>query len=313
MTHLPLGPGAEFDRIRRIIDRVGSAALTLGDDCALLEWPGGTLTVSTDATVEGVHFRSGWLTLAEVGWRATARALSDLAGEGATALGVLVALTTPRDAGADAIAELMGGAADAAAMAGARIVGGDLTAGDRWHVVVTVIGTAERPVTRAGAEPGDGIWVTGELGGARLALDAWLTGGEPDPAARRAFAEPSARIAAGVALAEAGAHAMLDLSDGLGGDAAHLAAASGVRLVIDLERVPVAPGVPSPEYAAAGGEDYELLAAMPPAFDDRAASVVARGGVALTRIGRVEAGAGAEFLRDGLPVTVTGWDHFSGR
>jgi thiamine-monophosphate kinase len=313
VTHLPLGPGAEFDRIRRIIERVGPTALTLGDDCALLEWPGGTLTVSTDATVEGVHFQPGWLTLAEVGWRATARAMSDLAAEGAAALGALVALTTPRDAGADAIAELMGGAADAAASAGARILGGDLTAGDRWHVVVTVIGTAERPVTRAGAQAGDGIWVTGELGRARMALDAWLAGGEPDPAARRAFATPSPRITAGMALADAGAHAMIDLSDGLGGDAAHLAAASGVRLVIDLDRVPAAPGVPSPAYAAGGGEDYELLAAMPAAFDSRAASVAARAGATLTRIGCVETGAGAVFLSGGVPVTVPGWDHFAPR
>ena len=311
MTHLPLGPGGEFDRIRGIIARLGAAAPTLGDDCALLEWPGGTLAVSTDATIEGVHFLDGWLTHAEIGWRAAARAFSDIAAEGASPIGAVVALTAPRDASDDAIVDVMGGAGDAAASVGATILGGDLAAGDRWHLVVTVIGTALRAVTRAGAAPGDVLWVTGELGGARAALDAWLAGEEPDPRARRAFASPAPRVAAGIALAEAGARAMIDVSDGLGGDAPHLAAASGVRLVFDLDRIPVAPGSASPLHAAGGGEDYELLVAMPPAFEPEASALADAAGVALTRVGRVEAGAGAIFLLGGVPVGVPGWDHFA--
>src|SRR5690606_11215644 len=143
-------------------------------------------------------------------------------------------------------------------------------------------------------------------------LDSMLAGREPAPAARRAFALPVPRIAAGTALAEAGARAMLDISDGLGGDAAHLAAASGVRLVIEVERLPAAARV-SVLDAAAAGEDYELLAAMPPDFDAHAAAVARRAGVPLTRVGRIEAGEGAVFLHSGAPVQVAGWDHFAVR
>jgi thiamine-monophosphate kinase len=310
VSHLPLGPGGEFDRIRQIIERVGSTGVALGDDCALVEWPGGTLALSTDATIEDVHFRRAWLTEAEIGWRAAARALSDLAAEGAEALGILVALTAPRAATAEALAEVMGGAADAVGAVGGRVLGGDLAAGDRWHLVVTVVGAAARPVTRAGAEPGNELWVTGALGGARAALDAWLGGLEPDPTARRAFASPTPRIAVGVALAAAGARAMVDLSDGLGGDARHLAAASATRLVIDLDRLPLAPTAGSALDAARGGEDYELLVAMPAGFGSAAAGVAERTGVPLTKVGRVEAGTGVLFLLAGVETEVAGWDHF---
>lgn len=314
MTHGALGPGGEFDRIRGIIERLGAAAAPgLGDDCALLEWPGGTVVLSTDATIEDVHFRRSWLEPAEIGWRAAARALSDLAAEGADAVGVLVALAAPRDAGGAVIAEVMAGAGDAAGSVGARVLGGDLAAGDRWHIVVTVVGTASRPVTRTGAVPGDRLWLTGRLGGARAALDAWTAGREPDVASRRAFARPEPRIASGRALAAAGAHAMIDLSDGLGSDAAHIAAASAVRVLIDLDRVPIAAAEP-PSRRAAGGDDYELLAAMPAAFDEGAADEIARRtGVPLTRVGRIEAGTGTRLLQNGTPVEAPGWDHFAPR
>lgn len=312
-----MGPGPEFDAIRSVLERLGPAAGSLGDDCALLDPPAATLVLSTDATIEDVHFRRSWLAPHELGWRAAARALSDLAGEGAEPLGVLVAVTTPPDAPAGALAELMSGAGEAAASVGARVLGGDLAAGKMWHLVVTVVGAAARPVTRAGAQPGDELWVTGELGASRAAVDAWLAGNPPDPSARTAFARPMPRVAAGRALAAAGARAMLDVSDGLGGDARHLAAASGVKLVIDVERLPVASAVRGAAgaepgaavlYAAAGGDDYELLAAMPPGLDR--AMLAAAAGTALTCIGRVEQGAGAEFLLRGRPVQPAGWDHF---
>ncbi len=184
-----------------------------------------------------------------------------------------------------------------------------------------MLGTAVRPVTRVGAVPGDGIWVTGALGGARAALHAWLGGGAPGAAARAAFAHPVPRIASGQALALAGAHAMLDLSDGLGGDAEHLAAASGVRLDIDLDRIPIATpvaeiatreGSRAAIFAAEGGEDYELLAAMPAEFDAATAERLARtSGVSLTRIGTVRAGTGTLFLDQGRPVVLRGYDHFA--
>ncbi len=315
-----LGPGREFDRIRRILERLGAAARGIGDDCAVVPEAPGRLVVSVDLAVEGVHFRRDWLTLEEIGWRAAAAALSDLAAEGATVVGILASVGVPAAASEDDLANLMAGAGAAVHAVGGTVLGGDLTASDRWVLDVTVLGRAERPVTRAGARPGDGLWVTGRLGGARAALRTWLAGGAPDAEARAAFVRPRPRIAAGQALARAGAHAMLDLSDGLGGDAGHLAAASGVALEIDLTLLPVAPsalplalreGLPPALFAAQGGEDYELLAALPAGFGEGDASRLAvDAGVSVTRIGVVGAGEGTRFLLEGRPLTLTGYDHF---
>ncbi|MEO8139244.1 MAG: thiamine-phosphate kinase [Gemmatimonadota bacterium] len=317
---IPLGPGLEFDRIRRILDRLGPIARGVGDDCAILPDGPGRLVVSVDLSIEGVHFRHDWLTLEEIGWRATAAALSDLAAEGAATIGVLTSIGVPSVATDDELTALMSGVGAAAHAAGGAVLGGDLTASKRWVIDVTVLGRALRPVTRVGAAPGDGLWVTGTLGGARAALHAWLAGGAPHPGARSAFAHPVPRIAAGQALARAGAHAMLDLSDGLGGDAEHLAAASGVALEIDLDLVPVAPaaiptavreGISPALFAAQGGEDYELLAALPADFDAAAAARLSgETGVALTRIGAVHSGAGTRFLLAGVAVALMGHDHF---
>jgi thiamine-monophosphate kinase len=315
-----LGPGREFDRVRRILDRLGPVAQGVGDDCAIVPDGPGRLLVSVDLSIEGVHFRHDWLTLEEIGWRATAAALSDLAANGAATVGVLSSVGVPAVATDEELMALMSGVGAAAHAAGGTVLGGDLTASKRWVIDVTVIGRAARPVTREGAQPGDGLWVTGELGGARAALHAWLAGGAPHPAARTAFAHPVPRIGVGQALARAGAHAMLDLSDGLGGDAGHLAAASGVALEIDLGLVPVAATarlmamheeVSPPIFAAEGGEDYELLAALPAEFEAMAASALSgETGVALTRIGTVREGAGARFVLDSELVHLQGHDHF---
>jgi thiamine-monophosphate kinase len=318
--HLPLGPGAEFDRIRSIIAALGPAGGELGGDCALIPAGAGALAVSTDTSVEGVHFRRDWLSMEEIGWRAAAAALSDLAAAAASPVGVLAAVTAPAGSSESDIVALMRGVGAAAAAHGGRVLGGDLSRGDGWSVTMTVLGRAERPLTRRGAVPGDRLWVTGALGGARAALEHWQRG-EPAPAdARRAFAHPVPRIAAAARLAALGAHAALDLSDGLGGDARHLAAASTVELVIELERVPVAPaalveaqraGIAPGRFAAEGGEDYELLVALPPHFGERdAPELTHAAGVALTMIGAVREGAGVHFSLHGLPVELNGWDHF---
>ena len=315
-----LGPGPEFDRIRRIARALGEHARGLGDDCALVPDGDGTLAVSTDVSVEGVHFRLDWIEPAEAGWRACAAALSDLAAVGAAPVGVLSAITVPRGAPDEVLAEFAGGIGEAAAATGAAVIGGDLSAGPAWSVAVTVIGRAERPVTRAGARPGDGVWVTGTLGGARAAVEAWGRGDPPAAAARAAFAHPEPRIAAGRWLAAHGARAMLDLSDGLAGDAGHLAAASDVKLELTLESVPVAAAaiaeakrldLPVQQFAAEGGEDYELLAALPPEFG--AADVgefEAACRIALTRVGTVKRGRGVRVELAGRPLTLRGYDHF---
>jgi thiamine-monophosphate kinase len=315
---LALGPGAEFDRIRSIIAELGPEAHRIGDDCVLLPSGPEFLALSTDVSVEQVHFRLDWIALREAGWRATAAALSDLAAEAAEPAGILCALTLPQTAPESDLLEVMRGVRDAARSVGTAVLGGDLSSGPCWTLAVTVIGRSERPVTRRGAQPGDGLWVTGELGGSRSALEAWRRGEQPSSAARARFAGPVPRIAAGRWLGSRGARAMLDLSDGLAGDAGHLAAASGVALEIDLERLPVAPeaepearrlGFSPQQFAAEGGEDFELLVAMPPDFDGPAL-FAQECELALTRVGRVLAGSGARFLQHGRSVALTGFNHF---
>jgi thiamine-monophosphate kinase len=268
--NLALGPGPEFDRIRAIAGVLGVQAAGLGDDCGLFREGDEFLALSTDVSVEGVHFRRQWITPEEAGWRAAAGALSDLAAEGAEPIGILAAVTVPAGAQPGDLLQVMAGIGAAARMVGGRVLGGDLSSGACWSVAVTVVGRTRVPVTRGGAEPGDGLWVTGYLGGARAALEAWLRGDTPLPGARSRFAHPVPRIGAGRWLARHGARAMIDLSDGIAGDAPHLGAASRVAVEIDLESLPLAPeveeeakrrGVPPPQFAAEGGEYYEGHAA----------------------------------------------------
>jgi thiamine-monophosphate kinase len=198
--------------------------------------------------------------------------------------------------------------ADLAAETGTTLAGGDLTRSAVLFVAVTVVGHGDGPdafVTRAGARPGDLLAVTGELGGATAGLMLLADGdrgGELDPEARAALLErqrrPRPRLDAGIALAAAGATAMIDISDGLGGDARHLAEASGARLRIDAARLPVAAGVAAVaedplRVAVSGGEDYELLAALPAAELDTE-RLAAAAGTAVTVVGEVVAGSGVE-------------------
>jgi thiamine-monophosphate kinase len=315
-ANLALGPGAEFDRIRSILGRLGDRAAGVGGDCALIPVQDGHLAVSVDLSIEGTHFRLEWLSLEEVGWRAAAGALSDLAAAGAEAIGILASVGAPREAPAADLTSLMAGVGAAAASVGGSVLGGDLAAASSWLVDVTVIGRVERPVTRAGARPGDGVWVSGRLGSARAALDALVRGVSPNPEARAAFARPQPRLDLGRALSRRGVTAMIDLSDGLGGDAGHLAAASGCAIEIDLGLVPVGPGVEEQAarrsvhpavYAAAGGEDYELLFTLPAEAGTRATL----GGVPVTRIGRVAEGSGVHLRLDGRDQEIHGFDHFA--
>lgn len=309
--HGALGPGAEFDLIRRLLARWGTAASDIGDDAALLDVPPGErLVASTDVSLEGVHFRRDWFAPDEIAYRATVAALSDLAAMGAVPLGMLLALTIPRDALPD-VDRLADGVRDAAAGARCPIVGGDVSRGEHLCLTITVLGTASTPVRRAGARPGDTLYVTGELGGPAAALAA-LAAGQVVPASyRHRLMRPVPRLAQGRWLAQHGATAMIDLSDGLASDVAHLAAASDVRIEVDLDRVPRMDGV-SPLAAAVAGEEYELVCTLP---DETA---VARfgpiDGVPLTAIGRVSAGVPeAVFTLRGERVDPgRGYDHLSG-
>ncbi len=301
-----------------MVAALGEQGKGIGDDCALLPVGGGFLALSTDVSVEEVHFRLDWISLEEAGWRATAASLSDLAAEGAEPLGVLCAVTVPDAAAESDLVEVMSGVRDAARLAGAPVLGGDLSSGPAWSLAVTVVGRTSAPVTRANAAPGDRLWITGSLGGSRAALEAWRRGDRPRPEARLRYAHPVPRIEAGRWLAGRGARAMIDLSDGLAGDAGHVAAASGVALEIEMEAVPFAPetgseadrlGVFPQQFAAEGGEDFELLVALPPEFDD-AAAFARECERALTNVGRVLDGSGAHFVYHGRPVPLRGFSHF---
>jgi thiamine-monophosphate kinase len=175
---------------------------------------------------------------------------------------------------------------------------------------------------RSGARPGDGLWVTGHLGLARAALVSWQRGETPPPEARARFAHPEPRLPAGRWLIERGATAMLDVSDGLAGDSQHLAAASGCRIEVELESLPIHPdvlvaadaaGEPAAHFAAVGGEDYELLVAMPGQFED-SAGFTRELGLPLTRIGSCSGSYGGlsqvVITLGGSRVELQGYDHF---
>jgi len=317
-ANLRLGGGGEFDRLRRIFARLGRVGQGLGDDCALIRVSRTWLAVSIDLSLERVHFRTDWLSFTDIGWRSAAAALSDLAAEGAQPFGVLVSLGVPgkrrgrgKGEGEPAV-DIMAGVGAAAQRVGAAVLGGDLVRSKRYIVDVCVLGWTARPVRRDGARPGDGLWVTGALGGPQTALRSLATGRRPSPALFRRFARPEPRIVAGRRLADLGARAMIDISDGLAADAAHLAAASGVRVEIALEQVPCFRGVDR-RSAAASGEEFELLAALPPRFREPDARAFRRAtGVPLTRIGRCARGSGVRVTDAGRPIAPpAGYDHFS--
>jgi thiamine-monophosphate kinase len=209
----------------------------IGDDAAVLD---GGLVVCTDALVDGVHFRSDAMSARDIGLRAAAANLSDLAAMGARPLALLAALGLPD--GYEDAQELAAGIAGH----GVPLAGGDLTRSPVLTVTVTALGRAARPVLRSGGGPGDRLVVSGPLGG---------------QAASGYTLPVTPRLAEGAQLAMI-AHAMIDLSDGLASDVRRLASASGTGAVVDLARLPLAPGA-TVEQAAAGGEDYELLAAVP--------------------------------------------------
>jgi thiamine-monophosphate kinase len=306
--NIELGPGKEFDLVRTIVDEWGKSAQHIGDDAAIITVPEGEkLAVTTDTSVDGVHFRHEWLNHFEIGYRATAAALSDLAAMGARPLGIVIALTLPEADKLSARA-LATGIREGASAVLCPIVGGDLSSGKTLSLTVTAFGAVKRPLTRSGAKPGQRVYVTGHLGGPAAAVRAWLAGKEPSERDRARFANPVPRIEPAIGLAERGASSAIDVSDGLLADLAHVAAASKVRIEIDMERIPRVNGV-SPTQAASSGEEYEVVVTAPVIDTEQ---FTAEFGLELTEIGRVVAGPpGVDLLKAGDKIVAPpGFDHF---
>ncbi len=307
----------EFELLARIRERLPPAGprvrLGSGDDAAVTV-PGGATATSVDALLDGVHFRREWSSPAQIGHKALAAALSDLAAMGAEPGEAYTVLGLPEDFGEDACLELLDGMLALAAETGTTPAGGDVARAPALTLAMTVVGHAPSPddfLTRAGARPGDCLVVTGELGAAAAGLRL-LEKGERAGALVERQLMPMPRLAAGKALAGAGATAAIDISDGLGGDARHIAEASAIRLRIETELLPIADGVEPLELALSGGEDYELLTTVPPERIEEAVRAVAATGSALTRIGDVVAGEGVEIrLPDGRLWTPAGYDQLA--
>ena len=282
----------EFGLIAQVIARLGTAPHVLlgpGDDAAVVAAPDGRVVATTDVLVEGVHFRRDWSTAYDVGRKAAAANLADVAAMGGVGTALLVGLAAPAELPVSWALELADGLRDEAAVVGAAVVGGDVVRSEVLVVSVTALGDLQgrSPVTRAGARPGDVVVLAGELGRSAAGLElleAGTTEGELVAANRR----PAPPYEMGPALALAGATSMCDVSDGLLGDAGHVAEASGVRIDLD----------PADELALTGGEDHALLATLPPEVALPAGCRV---------IGRVLEGAGVTV---GGESRTGGWDHY---
>ena len=304
--NIPLGPGAEFDVIRAMLDMWGSVALGIGDDAAVLSVPAGQqLVISVDTSVEDVHFRKGWLSARDIGARAATAALSDLAAMGASAHAMLVSMVVP-ELWRESLLDIAAGIKVSAVSAGALIVGGNISRGATFSLGLTVLGHSSAPVWRSGASSGDVLYVTGTLGGPQAAVAAFERGDTPPVWALDRFVAPTARLGEGQWLAQHGARAMIDISDGLRSDAQHLAAASKVTATLESDLIPRFATVTA-EQAQTAGEEYELLVALAESDAARIAhDFTAQFALPFTRVGRLTAANSLSRVEIG-----GGHDHFT--
>jgi thiamine-monophosphate kinase len=305
----------EFGLITRVTAGRGLPPTTLlgpGDDAAVLATADGRVVATTDLLVEGVHFRLDWSTPHQVGRKAVAANLADVAAMGAVPTALVVGLAMPGTTPVSTVDELAAGMWEEAGKAGAGIVGGDMVSSTELVVSVTALGDLQgrAPVTRSGARAGDALGLCGRVGWAAAGLAALARGFRSPPAVVDAHRVPEPPYRAGPQAALAGATAMIDVSDGLLADAAHLAEASGVGIDIDSAAVPLpcllievasALGADARHWALTGGEDHALLASFPAGValpTGWAALGTVRSGRGVTVDGRTYEGPG-------------GWDHFA--
>ena len=317
----PPDPGSvaelgEFGLIARIIsgrELPPGTVLGPGDDAAVLVAADGRVVVTTDVLVEGVHFRLDWSTPHQVGRKAVAANVADLAAMGAVPTALVIGLAVPGRTAVSTVDGLAAGMWDEADRAGAGIVGGDVVSSEQLVVSVTALGDLQgrAPVTRSGARPSDVLGLCGRLGWSAAGLAVLRRGLRSPLAVVGAHRVPKPPYGAGPQAAEAGATAMIDVSDGLLADAGHLARASGVGINIDSAALPVAAtlveaalalGADARHWALTGGEDHALLACFP-------------AGVALpagwTVLGVVGQGSGVTVDGQAHDVLPVGWEHFS--
>jgi thiamine-monophosphate kinase len=281
----------------------------IGDDAAVVEVPAGPLVLAVDAAVAGVHADLNLVSLADLGWKAMAAAISDIAAMGARPRHALATFCVPPGTDVELLSR---GVAEAQAEWSCPVIGGDLTGAEQVVVSIAVTGCLEPPnqpaTTRAGASPGDLLFLTGPVGASAAGLRVLRSGRltRSDTALATAHRRPRARVAEGGAARAAGATAMIDVSDGLARDIHRIAVASGIG--IDLDRLPVADGA-TQEEALGGGEDYELVIAVPP---DRAEPMLAAfkdaGLRAPAAIGRCTQHVGQLDLF-GQSIAPVGWRH----
>ncbi len=310
---------ARVERLRAIFASGASGELgvelDIGDDAAVLSGSSARQVLSVDAHVEGVHFRRDWLSPREIGARAAAAALSDLAAMGARPRVVLLSLGLPRSVTDAELEDLALGVREACDEAGARVVGGNLSRASELSIHTTVVGSLEgQALTRAGARVGHGVFVTGTVGAAALGLAALEAGRRSEPLLApfvTRWTRPRPRLSEGLALCEV-ASALIDVSDGLVVDLERIARASGVALQLEARTLPLAPGFAEAcaalgreplALALGGGEDYEL------AFTAPLSSGAAR---LATAIGVVLDGTPGVDVRghDGRALETRGFDHF---
>lgn len=313
----------EFDLIDRIAARIvarGDVVLGIGDDAALLQPPAGQqLVVAMDTLNAGVHFPHDTAP-ADVGWKALAVNLSDLAAMGAAPAWCTLSLSLP-ESDAAWVDGFLDGFDAIARTHGVALVGGDTTRGP-LSVCVTAFGFVApgRALRRNAALVGDDLWISGTPGDAAAALAQWSAGGARDPMLRARLDRPTPRVALGLRLSDL-AHAAIDISDGLLADLAHICRASGVRAEVDVDALPVSDALHAAvsdldtrrALQASGGDDYELCFTAPVSRRDAIAAAALDAGVIVARIGHIVEGQGVHATTaDGASWTParTGWDHF---